>query len=60
MEKTTRIEDKEKSTMEIKQKKKLDIIDGEKEKGIVRKGIVKEMLEKIERQNDNTLKLANI
>ena len=50
----------EKSAMEIKQKKKLDIIDGEKEKGIIRKGIVKEMLEEIERQNDNTLKLANI
>ena len=43
-----------------KQKKKLDIIDGEKEKGIIRKGILKEMLEKIERQNENTLKLANI
>ena len=50
----------EKSAMEIKQKKKLDIIDGEKEKGIIRKDIVKEMLEEIERQNDNTLKLANI
>ena len=35
---------------------KLDIIDGDKEKGMIRKGIVKE----IERQNDNTLKLANI
>ena len=30
------------------------------DKGMIRKGIVKEMLEKIERQNDNTLKLANI
>ena len=59
MERTARIEDKEKSAMEIKQKK-LDIIDREKEKGIIRKGIVKKMLEKIERQNDNTLKLANI
>ena len=27
---------------------------------MIRKGIVKEILEKIERQNDNTLKLANI
>ena len=26
------------------------------DKGTIRKGIVKEMLEKIERQNDNTLK----
>ena len=26
------------------------------DKGMIRKGIVKEMLEKIERQNDNTLK----
>ena len=59
MERTTRIEYKEKSAMEIKQKK-LDIIDREKEKGIIRKGIVKKMLEKIERQNDNTLRLANI
>ena len=30
------------------------------DKRMVRKCIVKEMLEKIERQNDNTLKLANI
>ena len=30
------------------------------DKGMIRKDIVKEMLEKIERQNDNTLKLANI
>ena len=30
------------------------------DKGMIRKGIVKEMLEKIERQNDNTIKLANI
>ena len=35
---------------------KLGIFDGDKEKGMIRKGIVKE----IERQNDNTLKLANI
>ena len=33
----------------IIQKKKLEIIDGDKEKGIIRKGIVKEMLERIER-----------
>ena len=30
------------------------------DKGMIRKGKVKEMLKKIERQNDNTLKLANI
>ena len=30
------------------------------DKQMIRKCIVKEMLEKIERQNDNTLKLANI
>ena len=30
------------------------------DKEMIRKGIVKEMLEKIERQNDNTLKLTNI
>ena len=62
MERTTRIENNRKnlSAIEIIQKKKLDIIDEDKEKGMIRKGIVKEILEKIERQNDNTLKLANI
>ena len=60
MERTTRIEDKGKSAIEIIQKKKLDIMDEYKEKRMIRKGIVKEMLEKIERQNANTLKLANI
>ena len=50
MERTTRIEDKEKnpSAIEIMQKKNLDIIDEDKEKWMIRKGIVKEMLEKIE------------
>ena len=48
-------ENKDNSHIEIVQDK-LDMIDGDKEKGMVRKGIVKE----IERQNDNTLKLANI
>ena len=37
--------------IETIQKKKLD---GDKEKGIIRKGIVKEMLERIERQQDNS------
>ena len=48
-------EKKDNSHIEIVQDK-LDINDGDKEKGMIRKGIVKE----IERQNDNTLKLANI
>ena len=54
MEKTTCIKAKGKnpSAIEIIQKKNLDIIDKDKEKGMKRKGIVKEMLEKIERQND--------
>ena len=58
MERTTRIEDKEKnpSAIEIMQKKNLDIIDKDKEKWMIRKGIVKEMLEKIERQNDVKIK----
>ena len=38
------------NAIEIIQKKNLDIIDEDKEKGMIRKGIVKEMLEKIERQ----------
>ena len=37
--------------IETIQKKKLD---GDKEKGIIRKGIVKEMLERIERQQGNS------
>ena len=51
-ERTTRIEAKGKSSsaIEIIQKKNLDIIDKDREKGMIRKGIVKEMLEKIERQ----------
>ena len=48
-------EKKDNSHIEIVQDK-LDINDGDKEKGMMRKCIVKE----IERQNDNTLKLANI
>ena len=54
MERTTHIEAKGKnpSAIEIIQKKNLDIIDKDKEKGTIRKGIVKEMLEKIERQNE--------
>ena len=36
--------------------KKIDIIDGDKEeKGIIQKGIVKEMLERIERQQGNSI-----
>ena len=38
---------------------KLDIIDEEKEKGMLKKGIVKEMLERMERQDNSTLKLTN-
>ena len=54
MERTTRIEAKGKnpSAIEIIQKKNLDIIDKVKEKGMIRKGIVKDMFGKIERQND--------
>ena len=53
-ERITRIEAKGKSSsaIEIIQKKNLDIIDKDREKGMIRKCIVKEMLEKIERQND--------
>ena len=52
MERTTCIENKGKNpnAIEIIQKKNLDIIDKDREKGMIRKGIVKEMLEKIERQ----------
>ena len=54
MERTTCIENKGKNpnAIEIIQKKNLDIIEEDKEKGMIRKGIVKKMLEKIERQND--------
>ena len=54
MERTTCIGAKGKnpSAIEIMQKKNLDIIAKVKEKGMIRKGIIKEMLEKIERQND--------
>ena len=54
MERTICIEAKGKnpSAIEIIQKKNLDIIDKGKEKWMIRKGIVKEMLEKIERKND--------
>ena len=38
---------------------KLDIIDENKEKWMIQKGIVKEMIERIERQDNGTLKLAN-
>ena len=38
--------------IEIVQKKK---VDGDKERGIIRKGIVKEMLERIERQQGNSI-----
>ena len=46
--------EKEGNSIETKQKKELDIIDEEKEKGMIRKGIVKEMLERIERQQCNS------
>ena len=49
--KTTFTEKKDNSHIEIVQDK-LDIIDQDKGKGMIRKGIVKEMLEKTERQND--------
>ena len=45
----------QKNPSAIIQKKKLDIIDEDKKKkGMIRKGIVKEMLEKIERQQSNS------
>ena len=47
--KITLTEKKENSAIEIMQKKKLDIVDEDKEKRMIRKGMVKEMLEKIER-----------
>ena len=38
---------------------KLDIIDENKEKWMIQKGIVKETIERMERQDNSTLKLAN-
>ena len=46
--------EKEGNSIETKQQKELDIIDEEKEKGMIRKGIVKEMLERTERQQGNS------
>ena len=46
--------EKEGNSIETKQKKELDIIDEEKEKGMIQKGIVIEMLERIERQQCNS------
>ena len=62
MERTTRIENNRKnlSAIEIIQKKKLDIIDEDREKGMIRKGIVKEMLERIERQGNSILTNSSI
>ena len=62
MERTTRIEDKGMNPSATKtiQKKNLDIIDEDKEKGMIRKGLVKEMLEKIERQGDTIVKIEAI
>ena len=56
--KTTFTEKKDNGHIEIVQEK-LDIIDEDKEKGMLRKGIVKEMLERMERQDNSTLKLTN-
>ena len=58
VEERTCIEAKGKSSsaIEIIQKKNLDIIDKDREKGMIRKGIVKEMLEKIGRQNNVKIK----
>ena len=57
MERTTCIEDKEKgnSAIEIIQEKN----DIERQKTIIRRGTVKEMIEKMERQNNSILKIAN-
>ena len=57
--KTTLTERKESSVIEIIQKK-LDIMDEDKEKGMIRKGIVKEILEKNERPNDTIVKIEAI
>ena len=37
----------------------LDIIDNDKEKGMLKKGIVKEMIKRMKRQANCTLKLTN-
>ena len=62
MKRITRIENKGKnpSAIETIQKKNLDIIDEDKEKGMIRKGIVKEILEKNERPNDTIVKIEAI
>ena len=46
--------EKERCSIETKQKKKLAIIDEDKKKGMIRKCIVKEILERIERQQGNS------
>ena len=56
--KTTFMEKKDNSHIKIVQDK-LDIIDEDKEKGMLKKGIVKEMLERMEKQDNSTLKLIN-
>ena len=56
--KTTFTEKKDNSHIEIVQDK-LDIIDKDKEKGMLKKGIVKEMIERMERQGNSTLKRTN-
>ena len=57
MERTTRIEDKEKGNSAIEIIQEED--DIEKQKSIISRGIVKEMIERMERQNNSTLKIAN-
>ena len=44
----------ERCSIETKQKKNLDIIDEDKKKGMIQKCIVKEILERIERQQGNS------
>ena len=46
--------EKERCSIETKQKKKLAIIDEDKKKGMIQKCIVKEILERIERQQGNS------
>ena len=53
--KTTSTEKKDNGYIEIVQDN-LDIMDEDKEKGMIRRGIVKEMLEKIERQNNEKIR----
>ena len=57
MERTTHIEDKEKGNSAIEIIQEED--DIEKQKSIISRGIVKEMIERMERQNNSTLKIAN-